>query len=128
VVGVFHLRSLSTDELVDNRVSISKLSFVGHVGEGKRKTPIDRYSFPLQDTDLGERDPLLIPPEGEKFGTVNAIDIAARTVDIRKRRNQANVHPETVFTHSIFPSEVLAAARMRIAEDVALFQLASLIE
>lgn len=115
----FHLRSLSTDELVDNRAAISKLSFVGRVEEGKRKTPIDRYSFPLQDTDLGEGDPLLIPPEGGKFGTVSAVDIAERTVDIKKRRDQADVHPEAVFTHSIVPSEVLKAALIRIAEDVA---------
>lgn len=114
----YRLRELSEDELIDERAAISKLVYVERLEEGKRKTPVDRYSFPVQDTDLGEEDKLCIPPEGAKFGSVAAIDIVRRTLDIKKRRDQADAHPKAVFTHSIVPSQELAAALIRIAEDV----------
>ena len=110
--------SLSEDELLDERAAISKLVYVERLEEGKRKTPLDRYSFPVQDTDLSEEDKLCIPPDGAKFGSVAAIDIVRRTLDIKKRRDQADAHPKAVFTHSIVPSQELAAALIRIAEDV----------
>lgn len=114
----FRLRDLSEDELADERAAISNLVYVRRLEEGRRGSPIDRYSFPLQDTDLGDGDELFITPEGAKFGSVTAIDIVRRTLDIKKRRDHASIHPEAVFTHSIVPSGVLAAALIRIAEDV----------
>jgi predicted RecB family nuclease len=114
----FHLRELSEDELIDERAAISKLGFVKRLEQGKRKTPVDRYSFPLQDTGLGDGDELYIPPEGARFGSVAGIDIVRRTLDIKKRKDQVDAHPKAVFTRSIVDSKVLAASLTRIAEDV----------
>jgi uncharacterized protein len=42
-----------------------------------------------------------------------------RTIDIKKRQDTANFHPEAVFAHLIVPSQVLADALFRIGEYVA---------
>ncbi len=114
----FRLCDLTEEELLDERAAISKLVYIGRLEEEKGKTPIDRYSFPLQDTDIGEDSELYITPERAKFGRVAAIDMAHRTLDVKKRRDQTNAHPGAVFTHSIVPSQVLATSLTRIAEDV----------
>jgi uncharacterized protein len=42
-----------------------------------------------------------------------------RTIDIKKRKDTADFHPEAVFAHLIVPSQVLADALVRIGEYVA---------
>ncbi len=112
----FRLRDLSDDELFDEKAAISDLHFVARVG-GTEKSPIDRYTHPLQDTDVRNGDSLHLP-EGIAFGKVEAIDRVARTLDVKKRGAQADIHPTSVFAHSVVDSKELAAALMRIAEDV----------
>jgi hypothetical protein len=56
---------------------------------------------------------------GEKFGKVEAISLGERSIDIKKRQDTANVHPEAVFAHDIVDAEVLADALVRIGEHVA---------
>jgi hypothetical protein len=52
----FRLSALSAEELVDERVGLSGLTFIESVG-GTAKAPIHRYHFPPQDTDLrGDED------------------------------------------------------------------------
>ena len=47
----FRLSDLSAEDLRDERAGLSGLNFVGMVG-GKPQTPIHRYSFPPQETEL----------------------------------------------------------------------------
>jgi uncharacterized protein len=113
----FRLSDLSAEDLLEERAAISGLTFVGAVG-GTVKTPIHRYSFPLQDTDLrGGED--LRSLGGARFGKVEAISLEHRTIDIKKRQDTAGLHPEAVFAHLIVPSQVLADALVRIGEYVA---------
>ena len=78
----FRLRDLSDEELFDEKAAISGLRFVARVG-GTGKCPIDRYTYPLQDTDVGNGDSLHLP-DGTAFGGVEAIDRVARTIDVKK--------------------------------------------
>jgi uncharacterized protein len=113
----FRLRDLSAEDLLEERAALSGLTLVAAVG-GTAKAPIHRYSFPLQDTDLrGDED--LRSIGGARFGQVEAISLEHRTVDIKKRQDTANLHPEAVFAHLIVPSKVLANALVRIGEYVA---------
>jgi len=112
----FRLRDLSEDELFDERAAVAGLVFVGRVG-GTRASPVDRYTYPIQDTDVRDGDHVNLP-EGESFGTVEAVDRFARTIDIKKRGAQAEVHPTALFAHSVVPSGVLAEALLRLADDV----------
>ena len=113
----FRLEALSAEELLDERAGLSGLMFIGSVG-GSEKAPVHRYRFPPQDTDLrGEED--LRQLGGEKFGTVAAISLEDRTIDIKKRRDTADVHPEAVFAHQLIDAQVLADSLVRIGEYVA---------
>src|SRR5262249_17513824 len=113
----FRLCDLSAEDLLEERAALSGLTFVGALG-GTAKAPIHRYSFPLQDTDLrGDED--LRSVGGARFGKVEAISLEHRTIDIKKRQDTANLHPEAVFAHLIVPSHVLADALVRIGEYVA---------
>ena len=58
-------------------------------------------------------------PGGDPAGTLVSIDVQNRTVDIKKRRKTADIHPEAVFAHDIVRSDVLRDALVRIGEDVA---------
>jgi predicted RecB family nuclease len=112
----FRLRDLSEDELLDEKAALAGLTLVARVG-GTKRSPIDRYQFPPQDADVRGGDSLHLP-DGTDFGGVDAIDRVARTVDIKKRGAQADVHPSAVFAHSVVPSEVLAEALLRLGDDV----------
>lgn len=113
----FRLSALSAEELVDERVGLSGLTFIESVG-GTAKAPIHRYRFPPQDTDLrGDED--LRQIGGDKFGKVVAISLEDRTVDIKKRKDAAGLHSEAVFAHQIVNAQVMADALVRIAEYVA---------
>lgn len=112
----FRLKDLPQEELLDERGAISGLAFKARVG-GTAKSPIDRYTFPLQDTDVREGDDLHIQ-DGTKFGTVDAIDRAARTVDIKKAGKHAQAHPAAAFAFSMVNKDVLADALLRIADEV----------
>lgn len=113
----FRLRDLSEDELLAEKAALSGLQFVARVG-GTTKSPIDRYSYPLQDTEVSAGDALHLP-DGVDFGNVATIDRLARMIDVKKRGAQAEVHPPAVFAHSVVNSDVLADALLRIAGDVA---------
>jgi predicted RecB family nuclease len=112
----FRLRDLTEEELLDEKAAISGMSFSARIG-GTAKSPIDRYSYPPQDTDVRDGDALHLP-DGTDFGGVQAIDRIARTVDIKKRGAQAQVHPGAVFAHAVVNTGVLADALVRIADDI----------
>lgn len=112
----FRLRDLAEDELFVEKAALAGLRFVCRIG-GTQRSPIDRYEYPRQDTEVLDGDTLHLP-DGADFGRVESIDRAARTVDVRKRGAQGEVHPRAVFAHSVVPSDVLAEALLRIAEDV----------
>ena len=113
----FRLSALSAEELLEERAGLSGLTLVGKVG-GTPKAPIHRYRFPAQDADLRGGEELRMMG-GEKFGKVDAIALEDRTIDIKKRQDTANVHPEAVFAHQIVDAQVLADALVRIGEYVA---------
>jgi hypothetical protein len=112
-----YISAVTAEDLMDERSALSGLAFIEPVG-GTARAPIHRYSFPAQDTDLrGDED--LRSLGGAKFGKVDAISLDSRTIDIKKRQDTADVHPEAVFAHQIIDSKVLAEALVRIGEYVA---------
>jgi predicted RecB family nuclease len=112
----FRLRDLSEEELLDESAAVSGMRLVSRVG-GTQRSPVDRYAYPPQETEVGEGD-LLHLPDGADFGTVDAIDLVALTFDVKKRGAQADVHPTAAFAHSVVNTSVLADALFRLAEDV----------
>jgi uncharacterized protein len=112
----FRLAALSAEDLIDERAGLSGLTYVGNAG-GTAAAPIHRYSFPPQETDLrgGEN---LHSQGGAKFGAVHAISFGDGTVEIKKRKDTAGVHPQAVFAHQYVDAQVMKDSLVRLAEHV----------
>ena len=112
----FRLAALTDEDLLDERSAISGLRF-GATLQVVRKIPTDRYSFDKQETDVRAAD--TVCQRGEKIGEVAAFDVIARTVDIKKTRKTASVHPSAVFVDKTDPNAaVLADALYRLGSWV----------
>ena len=108
----FRLKDMTDEDLLDERGAVSGLRFVERLGV-QRKIPTDRYSFEKQETDIRAGDKMC--ERGERVGEVIAIDIAARTIDIKKTRKTAEIHPKSVFVDARGPTDdVLADALFRL--------------
>ncbi len=113
----FRLVALNAEELVEERSGLGGgLAFERSVG-GTTSCPVHRYAFPPQETDLrpGKK---LRAEGGASLGTVEAIDFAARTIDIKKSRASADLHPAGAFMHEHVGSEPMMEALVRLAEHV----------
>lgn len=112
----YRLRDLDADDLLEEKAGLSGLTLQTSVG-GTAKCPIHRYAFPPQETDLrpGKK---LKAEGGESLGTVDAISIEGRTIDIKKTGAFANIHPAAAFMHDFVGSEPMMEALVRIAESV----------
>jgi uncharacterized protein len=116
----FRLSALAADDLIDERAALSGLRFVGVVPSpagSKASTPVHRYSFLPQDTDLRE-DEDLRTTGGDTIGKVQAISFESRTIDIKKLKATTSVHPEAVFSHKYVPTTALSESLARLAEYV----------
>jgi predicted RecB family nuclease len=109
----FRLRDLMDEDLVDERAALSGLRFVQRVNV-ERKIPTDRYAFDMQETEI--RAGKSVCHRGEKMGEVIAVNLADGTVDIKKTRRTADIHPTSIFVDGRGPtSEPLAEALFRLA-------------
>jgi len=117
----FRLKALTEEELLDERAAISGLRFVERVSI-IRKVPIDRYAFDKQETEIRATD--MVCEKGENVGEVVAIDIATRTIDIKKTKKTAEIHPASVFVDGRGPkSDTLADALLRLGDWVSFYGL-----
>ncbi len=112
----YRLGDLTEDELLDEKAAISRLSLEGRL-DGKERAPVHRYRFPPQDTEVRADDELHSGTTG--VGTVEAIDMASRTIDIRKRKGAVDFHPTSVFAHKVVPPQPLDASLLRLGEWMA---------
>jgi predicted RecB family nuclease len=90
----FRLADLDEDELLEERSGLAGLRFVERL-KIDRRIPTDRYAFERQESDV--RVELDVYRDGERFGEVVAVDLAKRTVDIKKTRKTAEEHPRAVY-------------------------------
>ncbi len=108
----FRLRDLTDEDLLDERSALAGLHLVKRVGlDGK--LPVDRYAFEKQETDIRAGD--TVCERGDKVGDVVEIDLADRTIDIKKTKKTSDIHPVSVFVDGRGPkSDTSAEALFRI--------------
>ncbi|MHB1344052.1 MAG: TM0106 family RecB-like putative nuclease [Thermoleophilia bacterium] len=112
----FRLRDLPEEEYLYEKAALSGLDFLGRTG-GKDATPVHRYHYPEQDVDIREGD---TPYVGDKsIGAVFAIDPRSLTIDIRKKKTCADLHPKALFVHDVVRSDCLRDSLRRLGEWVA---------
>ena len=114
---LFRLSDLSNEDLLDERAGLSGLTFVGNAG-GTAAAPIERYRFPPQETDL-RGDEELRSAGGAKIGAVAAISFDDLTIDIKKRKDTAGIHPQAIFAHKHVDTQPMKDALVRLGEYVA---------
>jgi uncharacterized protein len=114
----YRLHEMSDEALLDEKAALSGLVHVGPGAPVKGK-PTDRYRFPTQETSIRRGDTLRLPiPLDREFGDVEALDLRARTIDVRKRGACAGVHPTSVFSCENVRSEKLAESLLRLGRFV----------
>jgi len=113
----FRLSGLSSEDLFDERGALSGLIFRGKVG-GTARAPIHRYRFPAQETEFrgGET---LCRTGGDRLGSIERISLGERVVDIKKRGDSADVHPDAVFEHDVIGTKEQAESLARLGDFVA---------
>lgn len=90
----FRLADLDDDELLDDRAGIAGLKFIERVTYDN-KVATDRYSFVKQDTEVRcDKD---VYRQGDRFGCVVDINLAALTIDIKKMKKHTDFHPPALY-------------------------------
>jgi len=111
----FRLLALEEADLRDERRALTGLAFEEVVDP--KRAPLQRYSFPPQELDARPGDDMY-DREGNKIGTVEAVNYATRTINIKKMVRTAEAHPTAVVLHGIVSSKVLREALMHLGEAV----------
>lgn len=113
----YRLAELDDEDLLEDRAGLAGLKFIVRV-QVERGIPVDRYAFEKQETEarLGKE----LYCKGERFGTVVAIDVAGRMLDVKKMRKTAELHPSAVYVwERPFDVKEHAEALVRIGTWVA---------
>ena len=113
---LYRLKDLSPEDLMDERCGLSGLVFEKEIEAGK--TPVHRYRFPSQETELREGDGLRAAG-GTPFGSVRAISAAEQWIDIKKRKDTAGAHAGAVYEFDHVDSQSIAEAVRRVGGDIA---------
>ena len=110
----YKLRDMKDEYLLEERQGLAGLKHIGQV-RLERKLPVERYTFPKQETDVRRGDKVC---QGEMaIGKVEEIDIASRTIVIKKTNKSAGTHPTAIFVDGRGPKwEVLADALFALGE------------
>ena len=113
----FRLCGLSEEELIEERAALAGLQFEERIATPKRSV-VDRYGFPPQECEIREGD-TLYGGDGKRFAKVEAIDVAACRIDIRKGPSIAAEHRSSVFRHTDVSDQVKRDSLMRLGTWVA---------
>ncbi len=116
----FRLRDLPEEDLFDERKAVAGMQWqetvqvVKNVKTGRPTgSVIDRYTYPSQDIELKGK---LFLPTGKQFGTMEAHDRTARTIDIKKGQKIADIHPTALYTADVVGNSTLQESIVRLAE------------
>jgi len=113
----YRLADMDEEDLLDERVALTKLRLVKRVESGKQ-VPTDRYSFDPQKSNVRVGKDVYFGDE--KIGEIVAIDHLNGIVEIKKTKKTAEVHPPTVYMwDSPLPTDGQAGSLYRIGQWVA---------
>jgi uncharacterized protein len=113
----FRLADLGEEKGYQEPCAISGLRFARRIEpEGRRRVPIDVYSFPPQEVDSRSRDAWI--DRDRRLGTIEEIDFDQGLVRIRKTGETVDDHPRFVFLSSLVRKEALQESLLRLADWV----------
>lgn len=111
----FRVLGLDEADYADERRAVIKLQFSEELEASS--APLHRYNYPSQELDARRGDELW-DVEGNRFGKVHEVSYSSRTMDIKKRKDTASVHPHALLLHSQVPAKALQQSLMRLGETI----------
>jgi uncharacterized protein len=111
----FRLAELAHEDYGDERRALAGLALDAVVETSG--TPLLRYRFPPQEIDAREDDEVR-DGDGDRIGTVAAVNLGAGSIDIKKTRAAADRHPSHVFFHKAIRDDVIRESLVRLGEHV----------
>jgi uncharacterized protein len=111
----FRLLDLDVEDYFEERRALAGLQFLETVEDGR--APVHRYEYLSQDVDARAKEDVF-DDEGERMGTVHAVDVSAKTLDIKKMAKTADQHPANAFFFSRVASDPLRKSLMRFGQAV----------
>lgn len=113
----YRLAELKDDDLMDERDAIGELQWTQEIApQGRKKNWVSVYTFPPQETSLGEGS--VVYSDGERVGTVVWIDFAQWVVHISQGQKTRQARPRSVYSFKLVETEEQAESLLRFAEDV----------
>ena len=118
----FRMHDLDHQDLLLDRKGVSGLQFQEVIpGPPRARTPIHRYSFEPQEVAIKEGDEI-VEVTGNGVGSLAALDLVECTIDIKKKKVTADIHPSSVFGFKRvrpdpMPQSLLAFGRI-VAESI----------
>lgn len=110
--------AMSREELLDDGEAIGDLHYEGVVAQVRRSL-VHRYRFPTdQEHKIARGKTVVDPATGKAAGTVEHIDNAAGTVDLKRAQTSTVPHPMSVIPGPPFNDQVLRAALSRVGKWV----------
>ncbi len=82
----YDLRSMTDEDLVDEREPIGQVTLLEELGEAGRGGRLQRFGFPVQDHAIKAGRRVDDPRTGRSAGTVEAIDEAGLTIVLRRTK------------------------------------------
>jgi uncharacterized protein len=110
----FRIQELDPEELLEERKAIAGLRYQGP-GGGNR---VHRYRFPPQEVAADPGDELH-EIGGGAVGRVQALELAARTLEVAQYAKAAGIHPEAVMVNERVPPAPVDGALLQFARSVA---------
>ncbi|MEJ0034062.1 MAG: TM0106 family RecB-like putative nuclease [Bacteroidota bacterium] len=121
----FRLQKMEDEDAIGERKAITGLNFLEAFSAKKSKLPLHKYSFPQQEVGISEGDKLIITnsktenePFGITFGTVTAIDLAQRTITVKKTNKSLDIHPKSVHINDMISAGTLWTSIMDLARAI----------
>jgi uncharacterized protein len=114
----YRLRELPEEDLFEERRAIADLRYVEDI-EQRKKSMVQRYSFPEQELDIRPNDTLKTQ-DGKVFPTeIVAIDSDNRTIDMLVGPSKRDLRPTALFAHKFFSKDDIEASIFGVGERVA---------
>ena len=111
----FRLLELEESDLTDERRAIAGLEHAETLDP--KAAPLERYRFSPQDLDARPGDGVY-GLDGNRLGTVEDVNFAGRTIDIKKTKATADLHPRSGVLHTYVSSKALRESLMRFGAAV----------
>ncbi|MDQ3448548.1 MAG: TM0106 family RecB-like putative nuclease, partial [Chloroflexota bacterium] len=115
----FHrMEEMTEEELIEDRGPIARLTYEGIVGVEKQSS-IHRYRFPKQDHEIRAGMEVFDPATKKGPGTVESVDDATSTVDLKRGTKSTVPHPTSLVPLQLYRAAAQHGSLMRIGRWVA---------